>query len=90
MIVKLFGLGDLLGAVSLVLINLGYRGIVVYLAIASALYLFVKGMIFFFDLASFLDIFSAVMIVLALFGFQTVWLYVFAAWLAQKGIRSLL
>ncbi|MFH0752818.1 MAG: hypothetical protein V1914_04465 [archaeon] len=90
MIVKLFGLGDLVAAVSLVLLNLDVGGFAVYLAIASAVYLILKGLIFFFDLASFLDILSAVMIVLALFGFRSMWLYVFAAWLLQKAVRSYL
>lgn len=90
MLVKLFGLGDLLAAVSLVLLNLGFKGFVVYLAIASAIYLGLKGLAFFFDFASFLDILSAVMILLALLGFRSVVFYVFAVWMLQKGIRSLL
>jgi len=88
MIVKLFGVGDILAAWTLVMLNLGYRGIWVYLAVMSIVYLLVKGVIFFFDFASILDLFSAFMMVLALGSFMTFWMYVFAAWLLQKGIRS--
>jgi len=90
MIVILFGLADILAGLSLALVNFGVGGVMVYLALASAAYLLVKGVVFFFDFASFLDLVSALMIILALFGFRTLWAYVFAAWLLQKGIRSLM
>lgn len=89
MFVKLMGLGDLLAAVSLVLLNLDFGGFVVYLAIASAIYLGLKGAIFFFDFASLMDLFSVVIIVMALMGFRSAVIYVFVFWLLQKGVRSL-
>ncbi len=91
MIVKLMGLGDLAAASSLVLLNLGVGGFATTLAMASAVYLGIKGIIFFFDFASLMDIFSAIALVLMLFfDFRSAVVYLFVFWLLQKGVRSLL
>lgn len=90
MLIKLFGLADVASAISLVLLSWGFRGWVVSFAIVSAIYLSVKGVVFFFDFASLLDLFSAVMIVLVIAGFESVIVYIFVLWLLQKGVRSLL
>lgn len=90
MIVKLLGLGDLVAGASLVFLNLGFKGAFVYVAIASALYLGLKGIMFFStDFASFVDGLSVMVIVAVIFGFSSAWTYLFAVWLFQKGLRSL-
>ena len=91
MIVKLFGIGDLIAAVSLVLLYLGVDGFVVTFAVASAVYLGLKGAVFLYNFASIMDILSAVVFVLVLFfDFHSSFVYLFVFWLLQKGLRSLL
>jgi len=90
MIVKLLGIADLVAAVSMTLLNLNVKGFVITFSIASAIYLGIKGVIFFYDFASLMDIVSAVIFVLMLyFSFRSAVVYLFVLLLLQKGLRSL-
>ena len=86
MILKLFGLLDLLAGIVLILlkwsigINLGW-----FLAV----YLIIKALIFFSIIASVLDFASAVFIILAINGTYLNVTWVFVLWLSQKGLVSL-
>ena len=91
MLVKLFGIGDLIAASSIVMLNLDLKGFAITLGVISVIYLGLKGIIFLYDFASLMDIFSAIVIVLMIvYDFSSVALYLFAFWLLQKGVRSLL
>jgi len=80
----LFGLLDILSAIVLVVLYYKVFGF----AVIFAIYLMVK-MFIFFDLVSFIDFLAGVSIILAIFGFQTIALWIFAIWLLQKGAFSL-
>ena len=88
MVLKLFGLLDLIAATSLLFLISG-RGEV--FAITLAFYLLIKGLFFLPDLSSFLDLFGGFYIALFILGIGFSFLsWFFVIWLAQKGIFSLL
>lgn len=87
MVLKLFGLLDLVAATSLLFLVLG-KGEV--FAITLAFYLLIKGLFFLPDFSSFLDLFSGFYIALFVLGLGFSFLsWFFIIWLAQKGIFSL-
>jgi len=89
MLVKLFGLGDILAAVFIVLL---YLDIIRWqTALWVFFFLLIKGFVFRGGLNSFLDKAMAVFVLLMFFGLS--WIYgVIGAglWLLQRGIVSLL
>jgi len=85
MVVVLFGLLDLLAAITLITIKWDV-GIVV--AWWSAAYLTIKAIPFIKDPASILDILSALMIVLAIFDVYFIGTYLAIIWLIQKAVLS--
>jgi len=88
MVLKLFGLLDLIAATSLLLLVFGKGEI---FAITFAFYLLIKGLIFLPDPSSFLDLFSGFYIALFILGIGfSFFSWFFIIWLAQKGIFSLL
>jgi len=87
MIVKLLGLIDLLAAVFIILLrfNIGSK-----IALIIALMLLVKSVIFLTSFVSFVDIVSGVFLLLAVYGYYYFFTWIFALWLFQKGMISLL
>ena len=89
--VFLIGLGliDLLAGVMLLLFHFGI--IPGKLAFTAAIYLIGKGIAFPKDLASMVDFAVGLyMIGMIIFGFKTLFVYVFTAWLIQKAALSML
>ena len=88
MVLKLFGLLDLVAATSLFFL---ISGIGEVFAITFAFYLLIKGLFFLPDFSSFLDLFSGFYIALFILGISfSFFSWFFIIWLAQKGIFSLL
>lgn len=85
MIVKLFGLLDILAGISLFLLKFGFLK---YFALVLAIYLIVKGVMF-FGFPGVMDIFSGIVIIIAIFSVFNVVYYIFIIWLVQKGLISL-
>lgn len=85
--IKFFGIADLLTAAVIVLLQ--FSLISWNIAFAFAAYIVVKGIIFKGSIASYLDIASGLYMVLMFFGLKIFLAYVVAAYLAQKGILSL-
>ena len=85
MIVKLFGLLDILAGISLFLLKFGFLK---YFALVLAIYLIIKGIVF-FGFPGVIDILSGIVIIIAMFGVFNVVYYIFIIWLVQKGLLSL-
>ncbi len=85
--IKFFGVLDLLTAVAIVLLQ--FSLISWNIAFIFAAYIVVKGLIFRDSIASYLDIASGLYMVLMFFGLNIFVAYVFAFYLAQKGVLSL-
>ena len=81
MIVILLGILDLLVAISLFGLQLGWFSV---LAIPSIIYLLVKGIVFIKDPFSIIDIIIAVYIILLLIGIKTFITYIFILYLLYK------
>jgi len=60
-----------------------------YLLIISAFYLVLKGIVFWGDILSFIDIATAFYIILMLFGLNSVLVYFFIAYLFYKVVISI-
>lgn len=89
MILKIYGLLDLMSAFVILLCSLDMTGI--KLPILIMLYLGFKVMLYFGDFASFLDLAVIVYIFFLLLGFSNIVITVLSiVYLAQKGIASLL
>ena len=86
MIVKLFGLIDLLGAVIFILLQ---WGIGVKIGIFIAAYLIIKSLIFMRDPASWIDLIAGVYLLLVLFNIHSAFSVIFIIWLGQKAFFSL-
>lgn len=87
--VFLIGLGilDLFAAILLLLFHFGI--IPPRVAFTAAIYLIGKGIAFPKDLASMIDfIVGLYMLGMIVFGFKTLFVYVFLAWLIQKAFLS--
>ena len=80
----LLGVLDLLSALSIILIKFFDFNIIGWIA---AIYLFVKGIVF-FSITSLVDIFVGVIILFAVYGFFGVWTWLAFIWLVQKALFS--
>ena len=87
MIVKILGLVDIISGIAL---GLAYFGLFEQMAFICGLYLFIKGIIFFGGFASWIDILTAIVFLMIVYGIQGLWVFIFVVWLVQKGIFSLL
>ena len=87
MIIKLLGILDLLAAVAVVFVQLGFLG--PHTLEFFAIYLTIKGIIFIKSLSSWLDIASAAYLLLMIFGLQFWLAYFVAVYLFQKAVVSL-
>lgn len=88
MIVKIFSLADLFTAGVILLLH--FSVVPWNIGIAAAFYLMIKFYMFRGDLASFVDLFVAVYILLLMLGIHTFLSYIFAGWLIQKGLFGLI
>jgi len=86
MIVKLLGFGDFLTL--LVMVFLHYGTVPWNFGVAAAAYLIIKWYMFRGDIASFIDLFIGVYIILLMMGFSTVLTFIFAIYMAQKIVLS--
>lgn len=86
MIVKLFGILDLLGAISLILLRWDIGG---NIGLVLGALLGIKALVFFYNWASIVDMVSVLFLILACFGFYFSFSWIFAFWLLQKGFFSL-
>jgi len=88
MVLKLFGLLDLMAAGALLFLIFGVGEV---FAITLAIYLFIKGLFFLPDPSSFLDLLGGFYIAIFILGIGFSFLnWFFIIWLAQKGVFSLL
>ncbi len=87
MIVKILGLMDVISGIVL---GLAYYELFGQIAVICALYLLIKGIIFFGSFATWIDLITAIVFFLVIYGVSGVWVWIFIIWLMQKGIFSLL
>ncbi|MBR9675920.1 hypothetical protein GOV05_02835 [Candidatus Woesearchaeota archaeon] len=87
MLIKIFGLLDLLAATSMLLIH--FNVISWHLGFGLATYLIIKSLVFRGDFASLLDLLSGVYFIMVLFGIKTLMVYVVLIYLVQKSFLSL-
>ncbi len=87
MIVKLFGLLDFLGGIFLILLNWNIGN---NIGLILGVLLGIKGLIFFYNWASVVDLISVLFLVLACFGYYFSFSWIFAFWLLQKAFFSFL
>lgn len=85
---KLMGLMDLLTVTTLLLFKYGI--IQQKFLIIAVVYLIIKGVIFFRDIASIVDVGVAVIFILALFGIYNVLTWIAVIWVLQKAVFSML
>lgn len=85
---KLMGLMDLLTVTTLLLFKYGI--IQQKFLIVAVAYLIIKGVIFFRDIASIVDVGVAVIFILALFGIYNVLTWIAVLWVLQKAVFSML
>ena len=85
MIIRLFGIIDILAALSFLLILVDVGKTVALIIVTIIL---IKSIVFFSSLASIIDMVAIIFFVLALFGFFSVFTWLSALWLLQKGIMS--
>ena len=84
MIVKLFSIADLITAAVMLLLHFSY--VPWNIGVAAAIYLMIKWYMFRGDIASFIDLFVGVYIILLMLGFQTFLTYIFTGYLLQKAM----
>lgn len=82
------GLMDLLTVTTLLLFKYGI--IQQKFLIIAVAYLIIKGVIFFRDIASIVDMGVAVVFILALFGIYNVLTWIAVLWVLQKAVFSML
>jgi len=87
MLLKIFGLLDIVAGLSIILAYLE-KGQVFVLFLA--LIIFIKGIIFLWNWNSIVDVIAAVLMGIAAFGFFYAFTWLAMLWLFQKGIFSLL
>ncbi|MDP2908827.1 MAG: hypothetical protein Q8N77_03395 [Nanoarchaeota archaeon] len=85
---KLMGLMDLLTVTTLLLFKYGI--IQQKFLIVAVAYLIIKGVIFFRDIASIVDVGVAVVFILAMFGIYNVLTWIAVLWVLQKAVFSML
>ena len=84
MIIYALGLLDLLAGISLILLKFKID----FLGVFFALYLIIKGVVFFRNIVSLIDLASGIVFFIALYGYYNIAMYVAAIWILQKGIIS--
>lgn len=88
MLVKIFSIADLLTAA--VILFLHFSVLPWNIGVAAAAYMAIKFYLFRGDIASLIDLFVGVYIILLMFGVHTFLAYVFAVYLIQKGVFGLI
>ena len=88
MIVKIFSIAGLLTAA--IILFLHFSVLPWNIGVAAAFYLAIKWFMFRGDIASIIDFFVGVYIILLMFGVHTFLSYIFAGYLIQKGIFGLI
>ena len=86
MLVKLFGILDIIAGLSLIYLSLGNGALVTF----SVVYLILKGLLFFGGIVSLIDIASGIFIGFSSIGNIHFIGWFFVIWLIQKGLVSLL
>ena len=85
MIVILFGVMDFLASIAFLLISFGwFKGFAVFMAI----YLIIKGIIFFTDIVSWVDLACGIYLLLIVLGVSASLSILCIIWLLQKAIIS--
>lgn len=87
MIVQLFGILDVLAALSVVLLKFKIFSV---MALALGLYLIIKGLIFIKSVISWIDLACGIIIIISYIGFFSILSWIVALWLVQKGVFSLM
>ncbi|MBU2638960.1 MAG: hypothetical protein KJ955_08360 [Nanoarchaeota archaeon] len=85
MLVKIFGIMDIIAAAVLLLLRWDIGKIA---GIVLAVYIIGKSLYFIADVASIIDLAAGAFLILAVFGFYHVITYIFILWLLQKGVSS--
>jgi len=87
MLLKIFGLLDLFAGLLLVLAHFtSWYSLLLILAVL----LFIKGVLFLWDINSIIDVISSVVMIFASLGYTSILTWIVAFWLLQKGFFSLL
>jgi hypothetical protein len=87
MLIKLFGVMDLLSALLLLLLKYGVGETLAYF---FAGYLLLKGLLFFGGVNTFFDLVGGILLILAAQGVYSLFYWIVILWLFQKGLFSLL
>ena len=87
MIVQLFGLLDIIAALSVVLLKFD---IFIWLSLVLGIYLIIKSLIFIKSLASWIDLICGIGMIISFIGFFSGFSWLVLIWLIQKGIFSLI
>ena len=83
--IQIFGVIDLLAALSFLLLKFNVK----FIPIIFAVYLIVKGLIFFTSIVSWVDVVCGILMLIAFyFGFSN-FMWIAVLWIAQKGFFSL-
>lgn len=85
MLLKLFGLLDIIAGIGFALT---YFGVLERVAIGLAVFVILKGIVFFADISSFIDIIAGIFLLFSAFGTTTIFSIILALWLFQKGFFS--
>lgn len=84
---KFFGILDILAGIIIILLKFGFME---NIGILLAVYLGLKGFFFINNLASIIDLITAVFLLLAALNIYFSFTWIFSLWLFQKGIFSLM
>ncbi|MBS3171071.1 hypothetical protein J4449_00500 [Candidatus Woesearchaeota archaeon] len=84
---KFLGFLDIVSALVILVLKFGFF---VDLGILLSIYLAIKSIIFIKDAASIIDLVTAVFFFLAAFGYYFSFTWIFAIWLLQKGLFTLI
>ena len=85
MLVYIFGLLDIVAGITFLLLKFK---VFLILTLIIIVLLTIKSLFYLSDFASWLDLISALMMLLAIIGYYPALNYAFVLWLLQKGIRS--
>jgi len=86
-IMKFFGILDILAGIVIILLKFGFME---NIGILLALYLGLKGIFFINNLASIIDLITAVFLLMAALDIYFSFTWIFSLWLFQKGFFSLI
>ena len=88
MLLKLFSVADIGVAISMILMH--FDIVPWNIGVACAFYLMIKFYMFRGDIASFIDLFVGVYVILLMIGVHTFLTYIFVGYLLQKGLFGLI